>query len=196
MIILVILESKIFGTRTNLEISRQRDFTLVKYYVIIISRCAIDISLFSSNCILTSFFFENGVAKVSHATFGVSTRLMCSNISSSMLVLIANKPSRLKSSTSPKLQHSQEVWFCHQPRSPTNLSLQVGFHANRPCVVILVVEPSNAIDSLEIRHHNLVKSLALPNMLGPKPRTSQSQTVHEQNEHLQKYCLRHHKRGP
>ena len=142
-------------------------------------------------CSLTSFFFENSVEKVSHAAFGVSTRLMCSNISSSMLVLIANM------AFLALIFHFRNVLaFSRDVVSPpATIS-----HKSSPCKygsmqVDHVIEPSNATNSLEVHHHNLIKSRTPLNKLGPRSRASQSQTIHKQNEHLQKHYLRHHKHG-
>ena len=141
MIILLILDLEIFDAGSNLEISRQRDFTFVKYWVIVIFHCAIGISSFSSNCSLTLFFFENNVAKVSHVAFGVFARLMCSKISSSILVLIANIAFLALTF------HFHKAWslikkcgFSANHNLPQILPLQVWLHAGWPRVVILVVK--------------------------------------------------------
>ncbi|KAB2636142.1 proline iminopeptidase [Pyrus ussuriensis x Pyrus communis] len=51
---------------------------------------ATDNNSFSRSCSLILFFFENSVAKVSHASFGVLAFLVCSNMSSSTMVFKAN----------------------------------------------------------------------------------------------------------
>ena len=90
IMILFIRDSPMVHFESSLVISRQIDLTLWKYWVIVMSRCEIDNNLFSRSCSLISFFFENIITNVSHASFGVLSFQMCSNISSLIVVFKKN----------------------------------------------------------------------------------------------------------
>ena len=86
-IILLMRCSVIFSSGSSSAISLQRDLTFLKYLFIVKSPCEIVISSLSNIWSRASFFFENNVARVSQATFGVSAFRMYSTNSLSIVVL-------------------------------------------------------------------------------------------------------------
>ena len=89
IMILFIQASPMVDFESSLVISRQIDLTLWKYWAIVMSR-EIDNNSFSRSCSLVSFYSENNIMNVSHASFAVLSSQMCSNISSSVMVFKAN----------------------------------------------------------------------------------------------------------
>ncbi|KAF7841953.1 uncharacterized protein G2W53_004251 [Senna tora] len=95
IIILFILVSPIGAVGSNSKISRQIDFTLWKYWAIVISRCVVDNNALSRSCNRVSFFLEKRAASVSQLPsifrrFGITNMLQASNTSSSINVLRSN----------------------------------------------------------------------------------------------------------
>lgn len=89
-LLFLILDFEILVEESNSKISRQNRFNFVKILTYRQFTLSDRSTTFFSNCNLESFFFENNVVKVFHASFDVFLSLIYSNNFSLIVVFITN----------------------------------------------------------------------------------------------------------